>query len=313
MPQNEISAIDTITEANSNSVDTSHNGIVITVTSALGGTGKSTVSSLLAAQFSKSSGKAVAEGKMERPLKVCVVDLDIFDGQLGFLLGVDGPTSLDIALSGETLDAELVFNNLVYSSRMDFHALLTPINGITGLNTGSVFYRKVINILRTLFDVIILDVSYQEQTNAINRMALSNSDAILLTTTLSLGSLKSTQQWIDTVSAKDEDLGYDIDMRKVGVVINQSVKTVQVNDETVKTLIPSTPKIIAIPMDTVAVQAAGNHQRLETLLDCHPSIGPAYFSLADKIAKKLDLGVEVNLSPLIDDNEGNASIKESKE
>lgn len=313
MSLNETSAEKTIAEDNNESLDTSHSGIVITVTSAMGGTGKSTISTLLASQLFKSSQKAVDEREMERPLKACVVDLDVFDGQLGFLLGVDGPTSLDIALSNETLDAELVFNNLVYSPQMGFHALLTPVNGITGLNTGSVFYRKVINILRTLFDVVILDISYQEQTNAINRVALADSDAILLATTLSIGSLKSTQEWIKAVSNTEKDFGYDIDIKKVGIVINQSIKTDAVTTEILQELIPKTPKIVAIPMDTVAVQSAGNHQRLDTLLESHPLIGPAYFSLADKITKKLDIGVEVKLSTLIDDKENNTSDKESKE
>lgn len=248
---------------------------------------------------------------MERPLKVCVVDLDVFDGQLGFLLGVNGPTSLDIALSGETLDAELVFKNLVYSPRMGFHALLTPVNGITGLNTGSVFYRKVINILRTLFDVVILDISSQQQTEAINRVALADSDAILLTTTLSIGSLNSTERWVERISEENKESGYNVDTKKVGVVINQSYKTPDVNP--LENFLPKVPKIVAIPLDTVAFQSAANHQRLETIIESHPIIGSVYFSLAEKITKKLDFGVEVKLSALIDDNDNNTSTKESKE
>lgn len=311
MSLNEISTANTIATAGNESLDTSHSGIVITVTSPMGGTGKSTISTLLATQFAKSSQKASHEGAMERPLKVCLVDLDVFDGQLGFLLGIDGPTSLDIALSNETLDGELVFNNLVYSPQMGFHALLTPVNGITGLNTGSVFYRKVINILRTLFDVVILDISSQQQTEAINRVALADSDAILLTTTLSSGSIKGTTRWMERISEDNKESGYNVDAKKVGIIINQSYKTPDVNP--LENFLPKVPKVIAIPRDDVAFQVAVNHQKLETIIESHPLIGHAYFSLAEKIAKKLDFGVEVKLSALIDDKEINTSNKESKE
>ena len=280
---------------------TSHNGIVITVTSAMGGAGKSTVASLLGTQLAKSSEKAFQEGKMERPLKVCLVDLDIFDSQLGFLLGVTKPTSLNIALSNDIFGPELIFNNLVYSSRMGFHALLAPMRGITAMNTGPDFYRKVINILRTMFDVIILDTSVQHYDDLIKRVALPDSDVILLVTTLDIKSIAGMKRWIDTARTPLEKQGHGISMKKVGIVVNQSSNSVSMDEEKLTTAATGVPKLIAIPLDTVAVQAAGNNNRLENIIENHASIGAAYFSLAKKLTSKLDLGVAVNLSPLIDD------------
>lgn len=296
-----------ITPESTGNVDTSHRGSVITVTSSKGGSGKSTVASLLAAQIAKSSAKAVEEGKMVRPLKVCLVDLDIFDGQLGFLLGVTKPTSLNIALSNDIFGPELIFNNLVYSSRMNFHALLAPMRGITAMNTGPDFYRKVINILRTMFDVIILDTSVQHYDDLIKRVALPDSDVILLVTTLDIKSIAGMTRWINTARTPLEKQGHGISMKKVGIVVNQSSNSVSMDEEKLTTAATGVPKLIAIPLDTVAVQAAGNNNRLENIIENHPSIGAAYFSLAKKITSRLDFGIEVALSPLIDDSGIHAS------
>ena len=281
-------------------MDTSHNGIVITVTSAIGGAGKSTVTSLLGTQLAKSSEKAFQEGKMERPLKVCLVDLDIFDSQLGFLLGATKPTSLNIALSDEAFGPEIIRNSLIYSSRMGLHALLAPLRydpKVTELDAD--FYRMVINTLRSMFDVIILDTSVQHYSELIKDVALPDSDAILLIATLNIGSINSTKRWVHTAEAPLEKQGYGIDMKKVGLVINQAVKNLHVDGEVLQEYLPKVPKLVAIPLDTVAVQGAGNSHHLESLIEDHPSIGNAYFSLAQKITAKLDLGVTVNLSPIV--------------
>lgn len=293
-------AAPTVSKTDSN-VDTSHNGVVVTVTSSKGGSGKSTVASLLAAQISKSSEKATKEGKMERPLKVCLVDLDIFDGQLGFLLGFTKPTSLNIALSKDIFGPELIYNNLVYSSRMGFHALLAPIRGTTAMHTGPDFYGKVINLLRTMFDVIILDTSVQYYDDLIKRVALPDSDVILLVTTLDIKSISGMSRWITTARTAKAKGGADVNMKKVGIVVNQSSDSVSMDEDKLISAAASVPLLVAIPLDTIAVQAAGNNNRLENVIEAHPQLGAAYFSLARKLTKNLDLGIEVNLSPLIDD------------
>lgn len=296
----------------SDAVDTSHNGVVITVTSSKGGSGKSTVASLLAAQISKSSEKAYNEGQMERPLKVCLVDLDIFDGQLGFLLGIHKPTSLNIALSKEIFGPELISNNLVYSSRMGFHALLAPTRGATAMHTGWEFYSKTINILRTMFDVVILDTSVQHYDDLIKRVALPDADVVLLVTTLDIKSISGMNRWINTARTPLDKGGHGINMKKVGIVVNQSSNSVSMDEEKLTTAATDVPLLVAIPLDTIAVQAAGNNNRLENIIEAHPAIGSAYFSLARKLTRPLkQQGIDVQLSPLIDD-EGVYASRQSK-
>lgn len=290
-----------ISEEAKGSVDTTHNGVVITVTSSKGGSGKSTVASLLAAQIAKSSQKAADQGAMTRPLKVCLIDLDVFDGQLGFLLGKTKPTALNIALSTDLFGPELIHNNLIYSDRMGFHALLAPMRGITAMHTDFQFYSKVINILRTMFDVIILDTSVQYYDNLIKRVALPAADVVLFVTTLDIKSISGMSRWINAAKTPENKGGHGINMKKVGIVVNQSSNNVSMDEEKLATAANDVPLLVAIPLDTVAVQAAGNNNRLENIIEAHPPIGSAYFSLARKLTSKIDMGVEVNLLPLIDD------------
>lgn len=286
---------------NNDAVDTSHNGVVMTVTSSKGGSGKSTVASLLAAQIAKSSQKAAEQGAMVRPLKVCLIDLDVFDGQLGFLLGATKPTALNIALSTDLFGPELIQNNLIYSERMGFHALLAPMRGITAMHTDADFYAKVISILRTMFDVIILDTSVQHYDSLIKRVALPIADIVLFVTTLDIKSISGMSRWINTARTPADKGGHGINIKKVGIVVNQSSNNVSMDEEKLATAAGPVALLVAIPLDTVAVQAAGNNNRLENIIEAHPPIGSAYYSLARKLTKKIDIGVEVNLLPLIDD------------
>jgi len=276
-------------------VDTSRDGLVVTVTSSKGGSGKSSVAILLATQLAQSSKKAYEAGEAERPLDICVVDLDTFDGQLGFVLGHMTPTALNIALSENILDASLVKSNLVYNERMGVHALLAPVRGATARYTDPPFYQKVIRILRTMFDVVILDTSVQHYDDLIKTVALPEADAILLVTTLDIKSVKGLARWMD-VARKPLPQGHGVDPSKIGIVVNGSIQGVGMGNQELTTAALGAKLLVAIPLDTKAVQAAGNANRLEDIIE-HPTIGPEYFKLATRLGKARGF----KLAPILDD------------
>lgn len=294
-------------QAPTEKVNTSRMGLVTTVTSSKGGSGKSTVAVLLATQLAHSSRIAYEQGKIDRPLDICIVDLDTFDGQLGFVLGHMTPTALNIALSDSILDANLVKNNLVYNERMGIHALLAPVRGATARYTDPTFYSKVIKILKTMFDVVILDTSVQHYDDLIKTVALPLADAILLVTTLDIKSVKGLARWMDVASKPLEDGGHGVDRSKVGIVVNGSIQGVGMGNQELTTAALGATLLVAIPLDTKAVQAAGNANRLEDIIE-HPSIGPSYFKLAKKIAKVRGWALEPVLqeAPPIAQGGGNA-------
>lgn len=293
--KNQTKAVAIKVDSKGEKVDTSRDGLVVTVTSSKGGSGKSTVAILLATQLAKSSKKAYEAGEAERPLDICVVDLDTFDGQLGFVLGHMTPTALNIALSESILDAELVKSNLVFNERMGVHALLAPVRGATARYTDPPFYQKVIRILKTMFDVVVLDTSVQHYDDLIKTVALPEAQAILLVTTLDIKSVKGLARWMD-VARKPLPQGHGVDPAKIGVVVNGSVQGVGMGNQELTTAALGAKLLVAIPMDTKAVQAAGNANRLEDIIE-HPTIGPEYFKLASRLGKARGF----KLSPIIDD------------
>lgn len=283
-------------------------GMVITCTSSKGGSGKSTVALLLATQMAASSKKAHEKGLIDEPLKICVVDLDTFDGQLGFVLNQAVPTALNIALSSLPRDEDLIWNNLVYSERMGFHALLAPNRGSTAHYTDSRFYTEVIGYLKTMFDVVLLDTSVQHYDEIISEVALPLSDAILLITTLDIKSVKGLARWMKTAEEPVKVGGHGLDMSKIGIVVNGSVQGVNIGKDELTTAAMNAPLLVSIPLDTVAVQVAGNSGRLEEIVHSHPHLGNAYLSLANKFAKPLNTMFE----PIIVDDDSPVEISPTR-
>lgn len=266
-------------------------GKVITVTSNKGGSGKSTVALLLATTLSQTSKRAyenaIARGEPNppEPLKVCIVDLDTYDGQLGFVLNQATPTSLNIALaSNQPRDEELVWNNLVYSERMGFHTLLAPVRGQTARFTDAYFYNQVIDLLKNMFDVIILDTSVQHYDEIIKMVALPQADVVLLVTTLDIKSVKGLARWVNVAASAREEGGHGLDMNRVGIVVNSSVHNVGIGLEELTVAAMDAKLLESIPLDTTAMLTAGNANRLEEIIYSHPTISNAYHNLAKKVA-----------------------------
>lgn len=278
-------------------------GKVFTVTSSKGGSGKSTVALLTGSAIALSSQKAYEEGLVDEPLRVCVVDLDTFDGQLGFVLNQSMPTSLNIALANTPMDEELVWNNLIYSERMGFHALLAPVRGVTARYTDGRFYTQVVDLLKKMFDVVILDTSVQHYDEIIKQVALPMADAILLVTTLDIKSVKGMARWLKVAAEPVNEGGHGIEMSKVGIVVNSSMQGVGIGQDELMSAAMGAPNLAAIPLDTTAVQAAGNAGRLEELLYVHQPISSAYNKLSNKIVNVLPRDKKMSLPNLTEEEE----------
>ena len=288
-------------------VDTSHDGLLIASTSSKGGSGKSTVSITLASQIALSSLKAYEEGKVDKPLKVCVVDLDIRDGQVGFLIGQSVPTALNVRIAPDW-GPETIQNNLVFDEKGQFHALLAPKSGRTAEDTGPDFYQEVIRILRTMFDVVILDTSVFYLDPLSFDVVFPEANAILFITNLSIASVFGMTRWFSEIVSPVEEGGAGISKQKIGIVVNGSVPNVNMDKNRIAAASTGTPIVGAIPLDTAAFLSAGNKNRLADML-LHQEIGPAYFDLATKIIGKRSV-----LSPLVEPaaEEGNVGMRSRK-
>lgn len=277
----------------------SYNGAIIAVTSPRGGMGKTTMSSLLASQIVKSSETSYHEGTMERPLKVCVVDLDIVSPQQGIILDIKGPGALQLSLAGE-LTSELIRDTLAYSPELGYKALLGSFVGFGEMTEVKVveMYRKTLSILRTMFDVIIVDTS-SYPAGDLNQKIFEDADAILLATTTGITQFVSMRHWINNtleLRAKGE---WDIDIHKVYLVINQVHSELPIDEPRLKRANLGMPVLASIPVDPFVFQKFYDTRQSHEIISLHAGIGEAYFNLAQNLLAKCNLSIKVALSPIV--------------
>lgn len=276
-------------------------GRVISVTSAKGGSGKSTVAFSLAQEIGKSSRLAAERGNLDAGLDVCLVDMDVYDGQLGYVIGATSPTMLNISsepsINQETVGKNLITNEDVEKQKkkkgdfIEFSALLAPKSPKSVENTPPGMWREVINVLTTMFDIVILDTSVMYFLDPIiYEVAYPESDEILYVTDLDIKSILDTTKWLNNVCMPKDENGYGgfgIGIEKVGVVINKGMKGISMGPNKIRKILSLATRAIyknidpTIPMDKLPtptvltmipsfpklITAASNSQNLGAIID----------------------------------------------
>ena len=255
--------------------------ITVTVTSSKGGSGKSTVSLLLASTIARASAQA---GK---PLSVCVIDLDVRDGQVASLIGKFMPTALNIRVQ-PVWDEERIRRNMVAAEGLNVDTLLAPIRPRTADTVGPEFYRTIVRSLQRMYDVVIIDTSVQYLEPLIAEVALVESDAILFVTALASTAIQGMARALREITAPLDESGLGIPRIKVGIVVNQSVANVGMEREQVQAAGLGVPVVGVVPLATKDVLTATNLNKMGVLLD-HPLLGPAYLDLVQACLPGRDL------------------------
>jgi septum formation inhibitor-activating ATPase MinD len=272
-------------------------GLIVASTSSKGGSGKTTVGMVTAAMFYHASKAAVDQGLREAPLRVCLVDMDIRDGQIGFIIQQLAPTALNIFLETNK-DKETIMDNLVYDERLGVHALLAPKRARTADFLSPEFYMHVIDQLAEMFDVVVLDTSVDYTDVLLSKVVFPVADAIMFVTNLSVGSVYGMNRWMDEVTTPAEEGGPGISKSKIGIVVNQSAPDLGIDEELLRHAAAGAELLVAIPLDTSGVVAASNHNRLSDIITLHNEISPAYYHIVKQL-----LPNEVFADPLIGSND----------
>jgi MinD-like ATPase involved in chromosome partitioning or flagellar assembly len=244
----------------------------ITVTSSKGGSGKSTVSVLLAATIARASAQAGA------PLTVCLLDLDTRDGQVASLIGKFMPTALNIRVQ-PVWDEERIRRNLVRAEGLGIDTLLAPIRPRTADTVGPEFYRTIVRSLQRMYDVVIMDTSVQYLEPLIADVAFGESEEILFVTTLASTAIQGMARALREMTAPVDESGLGVPREKIGIIVNQSVANVGMERDQVLAAGLGVPVVGVIPLATRDVLTATNFNQMQALLD-HPLLGPAYSDLA---------------------------------
>ena len=239
-------------------------GQIVAVTSSKGGSGKSTVSLTLATYLAHASEAAVQKKLEGRPLKVIVVDLDVRDGQLGFLTGYSKPTVITLRLNG--ISDEVFNQTVIHSDRLKLDLLLAPKRPRNSEDTPPDFYIELLQFLRERYDYIILDTSVNYLDPLLEKVAYPTADQIIFITDIVVNSVFSMTRWIREVTTPREKNGMGINKSKIGVVVNKALSDVGMDADKIHAGALGLPIISIIPSNPKLAAHAANLQSMEILL-----------------------------------------------
>lgn len=150
-------------------------GSLVTVFSTKGGVGKSTVATNLATAFA------------DQGQRTCLVDLDVQGGDVALMLQLTPGHSLaDLSqISGEMDESGI--RTLLTEHSANLQVLAAPVH--LDANVPPVATSELLALLKTMFDVVVVDTSGSFDDYALN--ALDHSDTIVLVGTLDMPSLKA--------------------------------------------------------------------------------------------------------------------------
>ena len=223
-------------------------GRLITVFSAKGGCGKTTVSTNLAAALARSGHR------------VCLVDLDLAFGDVAIALQLFPDRGIaDLAARSGRLDRTSVAG-AVTSHSMNLDTLLAPVEPGAAETVSADMVTELLKVLKGMYDVVVVDTppAFTDQVLT----AFDASDHMALLTTLDIPALKNLKISLETL----ELLGYSPDRfhvvlnradSKVGLAIEDVQKTLKLP---IAALLPSSRAVpAAINRGVPIVHDAPNH------------------------------------------------------
>jgi Mrp family chromosome partitioning ATPase len=242
-------------------------GMVVAVASAKGGAGKSTTAVALA-------GTLAASGE-----RVCLVDLDLRDGQLATLLDVAMPSIASLARESAGITDATVLAHLAHNERLNVSALLAPARGDDPDVRDPMLHRHVLAVLRRHFDVIVLDCPVTYRDPLLAHTAFVEAERVIAVSTLAVTSLVGLRRMLHALTASPSAGGLGLPSRKFGVVVNGALNGVAVDRGQVDEHAGGLPVVAIVPHAARDALIATNRRRLD-LLVAHPDLSPAYRELA---------------------------------
>lgn len=281
-----------VTDYSFDEIESDRLGQVVAITSSKGGSGKSTVATTLATYLAHSSINSVKEEKEERPLKIVILDLDVRDGQIGFLTGNLQPSVIHMRTNGIT--QETLEETIIHSERLKVDLLLAPKRPRVSDDTPAEFYLELIQFLKKFYDYVILDTSVNYLDPLLEKVAYPLSDQIIFVSDIVVHSVYSMTRWIQEVTKPKEQHGMGIDKKKIGIVVNKSMANINMSGEKIARSALGLPVLTVIPNNAKLLAHAANLQSMEAILR-HNDIRAAIKLLARRIVgRKYKLSDDVS-------------------
>ncbi len=180
-----------------------HRGRVITVFSAKGGCGKTTLATNVAASLADAGNGTVA-----------LLDLDLAFGDVAIALQLfPTHTIADAVPLGEDLDGPALLS-LLTNHRSGLKALVAPMEPSLADTIDTSLTLRIIDLLREEFDYVVIDTPPALDDNVLG--AFDRSDVVALMATLDIPALKNLKLTLETLDL----IGFPRD--KLKVVLNRA-------------------------------------------------------------------------------------------
>lgn len=178
-------------------------GRLVTVFSAKGGCGKTTLATNIATALADSGRGSVA-----------LVDLDLAFGDVAIALQLFPTHTIADAVSiGEDLDAPAL-STLLTAHRSGLQALVAPMEPSAADRIDVALVTRILDILREEFDYVVVDTPPALDDNVL--AAFDRSDVVALLATLDIPALKNLKLTLETL----DEIGFSRDRLKI--VLNRS-------------------------------------------------------------------------------------------
>ena len=265
-------------------------GQVITITSSKGGSGKSTVAISLGAYLVAASKDAYEKGKTDKPLKVVSVDLDVRDGQQWLLMGAKKPpTVMDIIASGGIPTVETIPAGVWHSDKTGCDYIFAPKRPRSAKEIPASFYAQLIQALRSIYDVILLDTSVNYLDPLGEQVAYPLADKIIFVSDMGQSSVLGCTRWIQEEMRLREPAELNIPDYKVGIVINKAMPDVNMSANKIEKAVQNLPILSMIPSEPELVTYAANTAELHQILNVR-LINEAIRDIAEAVLPDTPLG-----------------------
>jgi pilus assembly protein CpaE len=246
-------------------------GKVITVFSAKGGVGCSTIAVNLAIALQQNAAS-----------KVIIIDASLQFGDVGVLLNLYASRTIaDLAAHVDELDDELI-NDVFLPHSSGVKALLAPPDPQTAdamMPKAPTLLTDVLERLRKMFDIIIIDTSSVLDDVVLN--VLDVSDKIIVVTTPEIPSIKDAKHFFEVTEA----LGYE--RERIIFVLNKTDKRINIRAEDISANIKY--KVEGqLPLDERSVTTAVNQGVPYILGDKNSLLTQATIALSKHVAEALN-------------------------
>jgi pilus assembly protein CpaE len=237
-------------------------GRLTTVAGAKGGVGASVLAITLAMQ-------ATAAGR-----RTCLVDLDLQNGDIALLLGIDPRRSIiDLAEVADEITVRSL-DEIAFRAENGLTVLVAPEHGENGEDMPARSARLIFSALRMQFEVVIVDCgsTVDDATAVVTELA----DCALLVTTPDVPALRAARRRLD--------MWERLQIRKaddVGVVLNRASRRVEVQPDLAVRVLGTSRLVGTLPAAFKELEEAVNTSSLATLR--HGSYTAAAHELASAV------------------------------